>query len=110
VNLSHLYDEEPPRSGVPASVEAPPVSAPVPASAPAPVRGAGAATAALTVPRASNEPLAIPDGLAAQRSRVKLIAAGITLALAVVIALWAVLGDSGATSPDGDSVPTKRAF
>jgi hypothetical protein len=105
VNLSQIYDEEPPsRTSIPTAI-------PQPAAAPAPApKVAAAPAAALALPRASNDPVALPPGLADQRSRVKLIVAGVAFALAVVIALWAVLGDSGSSGPNDGSTPTKKAF
>ena len=66
-----------------------------------------AATRPAAAPRVySDAELSIP-GLAAYRSRLKLIAAGITLLLALAIGLWAIFGGPAA---DGTTSTTGRAW
>ena len=89
VNLSAQFEEAPK-----------PTSSGSPGRAPASARPPAA-------PRVySDAELSIP-GLAAYRSRLKLIAAGITLLLALAIGLWAIFGGPAA---DGTTSTTRRAW
>ncbi|MFT3766416.1 MAG: serine/threonine-protein kinase [Minicystis sp.] len=120
VNLSQIFDEEPSRSSIPTNisavapapqpaVEASPNSGPAPSIA-QPAAPPAAPAPPPAAPAKADGPVVVPELMqgARQQQRVKLIVAGITIALALVLGLWAVLGDHGPA--DGSTTTTKRAF
>ncbi|APR84515.1 serine/threonine protein kinase [Minicystis rosea] len=122
VNLSQTFDEEQARGTISATLAAfatvappplsstPPPPSVKPAAKPEKTEPAAPTTSAAPVQTPVDVPLVIPDLIAGdrQRNRVKRIAAGITIALMLVLGLWAVLGDH--PPPDGSTSTTKRAF
>jgi serine/threonine-protein kinase len=87
-------------AGAPLFTPAPAPPTPPPAAAPQ------AAPAPVFEPVSTADP-GIPEGLRPKRN-MKLIAAGIALLFAVVIAVWAASSGSSSDAPPG--APTKRAF
>jgi serine/threonine-protein kinase len=111
VNLSQIFDEEASRASIPASLGALAAAEAAPLAAATPTLAAAPHPAPAVLPVFADDVISIPGLMMGDqlRRRTRLIAAGITLALALVLGLWAAFGGDP-PAPNADTGSGKRAF